>query len=165
MADIHLVDIDDARCRAQVADLSDSAFLSNGRIAVGSPKDAGQADIIIVTAGAKQNPGDTRLDLVEKNRAVLTSVLDGMQPIRQDAILLLVANPVDVLTYLAQKISGLPKQQVIGTGTLLDSIRLRSVLAERIGVWQRYLSAMFVGLTDNPGFRDSSERVCSWRTR
>ena len=71
---------------------------------------------------------------MERNRDVLTSVLNGMQPIRKDAILLLVANPVDILTYLAQKISGLPKKQVIGTGTLLDSIRLRSALAQRIGV-------------------------------
>ena len=134
VADIHLVDIDAARCRAQVADLADSAFLSNGRIAVGTPQDAGQADIIIVTAGAKQRPGDTRLDLVERNRAVLTSVIEGMRPIRKDAILVLVANPVDVLTFLAQKISGLPKKQVIGTGTLLDSIRLRNTLAEKTGV-------------------------------
>ena len=134
VADIQLVDIDVDRCRAQVMDLADATFLSNSRVQVGTLHDAGQADIVIVTAGAKQRPGESRLDLVGRNRDVLTSVIFSMWPIRPDAVLLLIANPVDVLTSLAQNMSGLPREQVIGTGTLLDSIRLRSHLAQRIGV-------------------------------
>jgi L-lactate dehydrogenase len=134
VADIILVDIDSALCRAQVEDLSDGTFLSNVRIRQGTPKDASQAEIIIVTAGAKQRPGDTRLDLIDRNFKVLKSVLDGMKPIREDAILLLVANPVDVLTSAARRMSGLGPGQVIGSGTLLDSVRLTRLLADRLKV-------------------------------
>lgn len=134
VADLILVDIDHELCQAQVQDLSDATHLSNVRIKHGNHADAGQADIIIVTAGAKQRPGDTRLDLIDRNLKVLRSVLDGMSPIRPDAILLLIANPVDALTYFAQKMSKLPKNQVLGSGTFLDSIRLRGMLADKLRV-------------------------------
>ncbi len=154
VADIILVDIDEALCRAQVEDLSDGTFLSNVRIRQGSFKDASQADIIIVTAGAKQRPGDTRLDLIDRNFRVLKSVLEGMKPMRQDAILLLVANPVDVLTSAAMRMSGLGPGQVIGSGTLLDSVRLTRLLASKLKVlpsirWRRLhlgSSLRFIGV-------------------
>lgn len=134
VGELILVDIDQDRCRAQILDLSDASYLSHVRVKHGDHVSAGQADIIIISAGAKQNPGETRLDLVDRNFKILKSVLGGMQPIRKDAILLLVANPVDVLTHFAQKLSGLPKEQVLGSGTLLDSIRLRGQIAEKLGV-------------------------------
>lgn len=134
VADIILVDIDHELCDAQVQDLSDATFLSNVRIRQGSLSDAQKADIIVVTAGAKQKPGDTRLDLIDRNYKVLKSILQSLQPIRSDTILLIVANPVDVLTYFAQKLSGLPKNQVIGSGTLLDSTRLTRILASKLNV-------------------------------
>lgn len=87
-----------------------------------------------VTAGAKQKPGDTRLDLIDRNYKVLKSILNSLQPIRSDSILLIVANPVDVLTLFAQRLSGLPKAQVLGSGTLLDSIRLTRILASKLKV-------------------------------
>ena len=134
VADILLVDIDHELCQAQVQDLSDATFLSNVRIRQGSLGDAQKADIIIITAGAKQKPGDTRLDLIDRNFKVLKSILQSLQPIRSDAILLIVANPVDVLTFFAQRLSGLPKSQVLGSGTLLDSIRLTGILASKLKV-------------------------------
>lgn len=134
VADIVLVDIDEELCRAQVEDLSDGTFLSNVRIRQGKPQDAAQAEIIIITAGAKQRPGDTRLDLIDRNFKVLKSVLDGMKPIREDAILLLVANPVDVLTSAAMRMCDLGPGQVIGSGTLLDSVRLTRQLAAKLKV-------------------------------
>lgn len=134
VADIVLVDIDTELCQAQVQDLSDASHLSDVRIRQGNHADAGQADIIIISAGAKQRPGDTRLDLIDRNIKVLESVLGSMKPISQDAILLLIANPVDALTYFAQKLSGLPRNQVLGSGTLLDSIRLRGILARKLKV-------------------------------
>lgn len=134
VADIILVDIDHHLCQAQVQDLSDATFLSNVRIRQGGFEDAQKADIIIITAGAKQKPGDTRLDLIDRNFKILKSILQSMQPIRNDAILLIVANPVDVLTLFAQKFSGLPKNQVLGSGTLLDSIRLTRILASKLKV-------------------------------
>ena len=134
VADIILVDINHDLCQAQVQDLSDATFLSNVRIRQGTLEDAQKADIIIVTAGAKQKPGDTRLDLIDRNLKVLKSILQSLQPIRSDTILLIVANPVDILTLFAQRFSGLPQSQVLGSGTLLDSIRLTRILASKLKV-------------------------------
>ncbi|KAI9763820.1 MAG: hypothetical protein M1840_009074 [Geoglossum simile] len=131
---ILLVDIDHTLCNAQVLDLSDAAFLSNAHIRSGTAAEAGSADIIVISAGAKQRPGDSRLDLINRNLKVLDSVMEEMKPIKQDAVVLMVANPVDVLTLFAQEKSGLPKGQVMGSGTFLDSARLRALLAEKAGV-------------------------------
>ncbi|KAG9231115.1 lactate dehydrogenase/glycoside hydrolase [Amylocarpus encephaloides] len=145
VADIILVDIDHNLCQAQVQDLSDATFLSNVRIRQGSVEDARKADIIIVTAGAKQKPGDTRLDLIDRNFKVLKSILQSLQPIRSDAILLIVANPVDILTHFAQGLSGLPKGQVLGSGTLLDSIRLTRILASKLKVADSSIHSFVIG--------------------
>lgn len=133
-ADVLLVDIDTELAKAQVQDLADAAYLSSVRIRQGTALEAGQSDIIVITAGAKQRESDTRMSLIDRNHAILGDILTAMQPIRKDAILVLVANPVDVLTYFAQKLSGLPRSQVFGSGTLLDSIRLRAILASKLKV-------------------------------
>jgi L-lactate dehydrogenase len=133
-SNILLVDTNVSRLHAEVQDLSDAAFLSNTRIRSSTFAEAGQCNIIVITAGAKQREGESRRDLVDRNYLILQSVIREMSPIRKDAVLLLVSNPVDVLTYLAQKISGLPHAQVIGSGTFLDSVRLRSALAEQVQV-------------------------------
>lgn len=134
VAEIILVDLNKELCSAQVQDLSDATYLYNVRIRQGDYLDASQADIIIITAGAKQRPEDTRLDLIDRNFKILESVLRAMKPIHLDAILILVANPVDILTYFAQQLSGLPQNQVLGSGTLLDSTRLRGILARKLDV-------------------------------
>jgi len=149
VADIVLVDIAHDLCQAQVQDLSDATFLSNVRIRQGGLEDAQKADIIIITAGAKQKPGDTRLDLIDRNFKVLKSILQPLQPIRSDAILLIVANPVDVLTLFAQRFSGLPNSQVLGSGTLLDSIRLTRILASKLKVRFSTESSIIAYVGDN----------------
>jgi L-lactate dehydrogenase len=133
-SEVLLVDTDNARLQAQVRDLSDAAFLSNTKIRSSTLTEAGQSNIIVITAGAKQREGESRRDLLDRNYVILDSVIRGMIPIKQDAVLLLVSNPVDVLAYFAQKLSGLPCSQVIGSGTFLDSIRLRSALAKQLQV-------------------------------
>jgi L-lactate dehydrogenase len=133
-SEILLVDIDSQRCNAQVQDLSDSAFLSGSTVKRCEYGEAANCDINIIAAGAKRRPGNARLDLVEQNLAVLKDILQSLQPLRPDGILLLVSNPVDVITYFAQKWSNLPSTQVIGSGTFLDSIRLRHELAEMLQV-------------------------------
>ena len=133
-SDILLVDTDDTRLRAQVQDLSDAAFLSNTKIHSSTPVQAGQCNIIVITAGAKSHGNESRRNLIDRNYLVLDNVIREMSPIRKDAVLLLVSNPVDVLAYFAQKMSGLPHAQVIGSGTFLDSVRLRSALAEQVQV-------------------------------
>lgn len=143
VAELHLVDVDVSRCRAEVADLSDGSFISNARIVVSSLEQAAKCDIIVITAGAKQRDGETRLQLVERNLNILRSIMDGMKAapgggIRGDAIIMLVANPVDILTYFAWKMSGLPWGQVFGTGTMLDTQRLRLEIAQKVNVIRLY---------------------------
>ncbi|ORX84917.1 L-lactate dehydrogenase [Basidiobolus meristosporus CBS 931.73] len=129
-----MVDIDDKVAEGQTLDLTDSLFLSSSHVKVGTYKEAGQADIIVITAGANQKPGETRLQLIEKNCTILQSVITRMSPINPSSKILLVANPVDILAHITQRISGLPHRQVFGSGTFLDSGRLRSVLARKLGV-------------------------------
>lgn len=142
---ILLVDPDIPRLNAQVQDLSDAAFLSNTRVRSATPREAGQCNIVVITAGAKQREGESRRDLIHRNHAIISCVIQDMSPTRNDAVLLLVSNPVDALTYFAQKLSGLPKGQVIGSGTYLDSVRLRSALAQQIQVADADIDAYVLG--------------------
>ncbi|KAF2418409.1 L-lactate dehydrogenase A [Tothia fuscella] len=144
---ILLVDTKEAFRDGQVLDLSDATHRGNSstHVRAGTYQEAGQCDIVVITAGAKQKPGESRLQLIGRNIGILGSVISGMKPFKQDTILLLVANPVDVLTTFAQEISGLPKAQVIGSGTFLDSIRLRGHLAEKAEVAASSIDAYVLG--------------------
>lgn len=103
------------------------------------------ADLIIVTAGARQEEGETRLDLVGKNRAIFKELIPALVKASPDAILLIVSNPVDVLTYEAWRLSGLPKSRVFGTGTLLDSARLQFHIADRLCLSPKSVDAYVLG--------------------
>ncbi|GAB5592457.1 hypothetical protein Unana1_07357 [Umbelopsis nana] len=144
-SEILLVDIVPEVVNGQVLDLSDSAFLSSTVIRGGTYQEAGQCDVIVITAGAKQNPGESRTELIGRNYNILKNVIGSMQPLNKDATLMLVANPVDVLTSIAQKLSGLPKKQVFGSGTFLDSGRLRLILSKVLGVSELAIHAYVLG--------------------
>ncbi len=121
-------------------------FVGGGRVnGGGDVAVCADADLIVVTAGAKQDPGQTRLELAEANVALIRRALPPLLDVAPDAIVLLVTNPVDVVTYVAQEISGLPHDRVIGSGTVLDTSRLRHLLAERLGVAVNSVHAMVVG--------------------
>ncbi|ORY06687.1 lactate dehydrogenase [Basidiobolus meristosporus CBS 931.73] len=155
-----MVDINQKVAEGQALDLSDSQFLSSTKVRVSTYQEAGQADIIVITAGANQRPGETRLQLIAKNFNILSSVINGMAPIKPTAKIMLVANPVDVLTHIAQKISGLPKNQVFGSGTFLDSGRLRLKLSQIIGVSEPAIHCYAMGEHgDNQFVAWSSARV------
>jgi len=156
-SEILLVDIDYRRLHAQVQDLSDAAFLSNTRIHSSTLPEAGQCNVIVITAGAKSRDDESRRDLIDRNYLVLDNVIREMSPIRKDAVLLLVSNPVDVLAYFAQKMSGLPHAQVIGSGTFLDSVRLRSALADQIQVADTAVHAYVIG-------EHGDSQVAAWST-
>ncbi|KAI4725482.1 L-lactate dehydrogenase [Aureobasidium sp. EXF-10728] len=130
---------------AQVQDLSDATFHGNTstQVRAGTHKEAGKCDIVVITAGAAQKKGESRTDLVGRNLKILSSAIDDMKPFREDTIIVLVSNPVDILTYFAQKFSGLPKHQVIGSGTFLDSARLRGILAQKCGVAASSIDAYY----------------------
>ncbi|KAJ4354956.1 hypothetical protein N0V95_003365 [Ascochyta clinopodiicola] len=145
--DILMIDPKEEVRDAQVQDLSDATFHGNTstRVRAGTHKEAGQCDIIVFTAGAKQKKGESRTDLIGRNKSILKSAISDMQPFADHTVLLLVANPVDVITYFAQEYSSLPKSQVIGSGTFLDSARLRGVLASKAQVAASSIDAYVLG--------------------
>ena len=115
------------------------------KIYAGDYSDVSDAAVIVVTAGAAQKPGETRLDLVNKNVAIFGSIIPQIRESGFNGILLIVSNPVDVLTYAAIKMSGLPERQVIGSGTVLDTARLKYMLGEHLSVDPRDVHAYIVG--------------------
>jgi L-lactate dehydrogenase len=145
-AEVILVDIDETRCHGEILDLSDSlAFDGTSKIRSGTAQDAAQADIIVIAAGKAQKQGETRLDLLAANKRIITDVFTGIKPINPAAIVIMVTNPLDALTTLAQKISGLPHNQVFGTGTFLDTLRLRGIIAEKMSIARQSVHAYVIG--------------------
>ena len=142
-----LQDIDTKKVEGEVMDLLHGmSFIAPTELAAGTVADVGKdADIVIITAGAAQKPGETRLDLVERNVAIYQNLLDDVAKHCPDAILLIVTNPVDIMTYVALKISGFPSSRVIGTGTVLDTSRFRSLLANKLNIDARCVQAYIIG--------------------
>src|SRR5688572_11555647 len=131
-----LYDVDRARAEAEALDLSHGLqFVGGGRIVGGD--DIGvcaDADLVVITAGATHGPGGSRLDLAAANARLVRDLVPRLVAVAPAAIFLLVTNPVDVVTYVAQDVSGLPPERIIGSGTVLDSSRLRHLLAARLGI-------------------------------
>ncbi|XP_020112506.1 L-lactate dehydrogenase B-like isoform X1 [Ananas comosus] len=145
--EIALVDAKPEKLRGEMLDLQHAAaFLPRVRIVSGTyyAVTAG-SDLAIVTAGARQLPGETRLDLLHRNVALFRTVVPPLAQHSPDALLLVVSNPVDVLTYVAWKLSGFPPNRVLGSGTNLDSSRFRSLLADHLEVNAQDVQAYMVG--------------------
>lgn len=120
-------------------------FAGQMKIYAGDYDDISDAAIIIVTAGANQKPDETRLDLVHKNVAIYKSIIPEIAKRNFKGILLIVSNPVDILTYAAVKLSGFPEKRVIGSGTVLDTARLKYALSEHLGVDSRSIHSFIIG--------------------
>ena len=134
---IHLVDVNQEACEGQALDLLHGAsILADQKITSGDMKSCSDSDVVVVTAGLRRKPDESRLDLINRNVVLFRGILTELKSsgLRKDAIVFVVSNPVDVLTYLAIKELGLPASQVIGLGTVLDTTRLRSMLAQRLDV-------------------------------
>ncbi len=146
-SDIVLYDIATEKVEAEVLDLAHGTlFTGFSRISGGSDiKVTANSDLIIVTAGAKQKPGQTRLDLAATNAEIFKKILPELLTHSPNAIFLLVTNPCDVLAVVAQRISGLPANRIFASGTVLDSARLRWVIAERFKVSNNSVHAYIVG--------------------
>ena len=145
-SEIVLIDADKDKAEGEAMDISHGIpFARPMKIYAGDYDDAADAAIIIVSAGAGQKPGETRLDLVHKNVAIFKSIIPEIANRGFDGILLIVANPVDILTQVALKLSGLPEERVIGSGTVLDSARLKYQLGEHLAVDSRSVHAFIVG--------------------
>ncbi len=145
-AEIILIDIDTKRCSGEVRDLSDVLGLSRlSGIAQGTYEDAKAADIIIISAGRPQKPGQTRIELIEVNKKIFSAILDALKGLNPSAILMVVANPLDLLTYYAHKNFELPPKQIFGTGTFIDSHRLRHLLSCTTGIAEESIEAFVLG--------------------
>ena len=141
-----LIDVDRNRAEGEALDISHGVpFASPMKIYAGDYSDLGDAAMVVVTAGAAQKPGETRLDLVNKNVAIFKSIIPQIRESGFSGVLLIVSNPVDVLTYAAVQMSGLPEAKVIGSGTVLDTARLRYMLGEHVDVDPRDVHAYVMG--------------------
>ncbi|MEE0685897.1 MAG: L-lactate dehydrogenase [Lachnospiraceae bacterium] len=144
--EIVLIDVDHTKAEGEAMDISHGIpFGKPMKIYAGTYDDIVGAEIIIITAGANQKPGETRLDLVHKNVAIYKLIIPEIAKRNFQGILLIVSNPVDILTYVAMKLSGLPENHVIGSGTVLDTARLKYQTGELLGVDSRSVHAFIIG--------------------
>ena len=141
-----LIDADQRRAEGAAMDIGHGmAFASPMKIYAGTYDDITDAAVIVITAGANQKPDETRLDLIRKNSAIMKSIVGEIKKREFHGILLIVSNPVDILTYIALKESGYPANRVIGSGTVLDTGRFRYELGEHLGVDSRSVHAYIIG--------------------
>lgn len=145
-SELVLLDVNMEKADGEAKDIAHGIpFAGQMKIYAGTYDDAADAAIIIITAGANQKPGETRLDLVQKNTAIYQSIIPEIVKRDFGGILLIVSNPVDILTYVALKLSGLPENRVLGSGTVLDTARLKYALGEHLGVDSWSVHSFIIG--------------------
>lgn len=145
-AEIVLIDINKKKVEGEVMDIIQGAsFRDPISIIAGEYEDAKDSDIVIITSGIARKPGQTRLELTQTNVDILKSITPNIVKAAPNALYIIVSNPVDIMTYVFTKISGLPENQIIGSGTLLDTSRLRYALSEHFEVAQRNMHAYVFG--------------------
>ena len=144
--EIALIDINKKLCKSQVMDMQHSVpFWGYSKVKVGTYLDLKDSRIVIVTCGAAQKPGETRLDLLKKNSSIIRELMPQIFKQNPNIIVIIVTNPVDILTNIAIKMFPGKKQQIFGSGTILDTARLRFLLGERMSVNPSSLHAYIVG--------------------
>lgn len=145
-SEIVLIDANMKKAEGEAADINHGiSFARPCRVRAGEYKDLAKCGLIVIAAGANQKPGETRIELLARNKVIMKSVIENIMAVNRYAILLIVSNPVDVLTHMAQKISGLPAGRVIGSGTVLDTSRLKYLLGQHLGVDSRNVHAFIIG--------------------
>ncbi|ULG74366.1 L-lactate dehydrogenase [Macrococcus brunensis] len=142
-----IIDLNKDKVTGDVMDLNHGVLYapSPTKIKAGDYSDCHDAAIVVLCAGAAQKPGETRLDLVNKNLAIFKSIVDEIMASGFDGIFIVATNPVDILTYATMKFSGLPTHQVMGSGTILDTARFRYLLSERFNVAPASIHANIIG--------------------
>jgi L-lactate dehydrogenase len=145
-SEIVLIDADKKKAEGEAMDLNHGIpFLHSMKIYAGDYSDLADCYITIITAGGGQKPNQTRLDLVKQNANIYKSIIPQITAVNTEGILLIVSNPVDVMTYVAMKLSGFPSSRVLGSGTVLDTARLKYLLGEHLGVDSRSVHAFIIG--------------------
>lgn len=145
-SELVLIDINREKVDGEVMDIEQgTCFRDPISISAGNYEDAKDSDIVIITSGIARKPGQTRIELTQTNVNILKSITPEIVKAAPNALYIIVSNPVDIMTYVFTKISGLPENQIIGSGTLLDSARLRCGLSENLGVAQSNIHAYVFG--------------------
>lgn len=145
--EIVLVDLDTNRIDGEVMDLNHCLAYSPSKINIkrGDYSDCKDAKIVMIAAGANQNPGETRMDLINKNSKIFKSIVESVMSSGFNGVFLVATNPLDVMTYLTYKYSKLPHNQILGSGTTLDTARLKYLISEKIGVSPKDIHAYVMG--------------------
>jgi L-lactate dehydrogenase len=144
--EIAILDANPDLAKGQVLDLAHGLpFYPNSQIKVGSPADYADSHVIVITAGAKQQPGEARLNLLQRNARIVEGIVDEIQAQNSPAVLVIVSNPVDVLTTIAQRRAGWARGRILGSGTVLDSARLRYLLSQHCSVDVHNVHAYVLG--------------------
>lgn len=145
-SEIVLIDINKQKAKGEVMDIIQGASFRNPiSIIAGDFKDARDSDIVIITSGVARKPGQTRLELTQTNVDIIKSITPQIVAAAPKASYIIVSNPVDIITYVFTKISGLPENQILGSGTMLDTSRLRYILAQHFQVAQKNMHAYVFG--------------------
>lgn len=146
VSELVLVDKNKLKAEGEAMDLNHGVpFIRPVKVIAGDYKDCEGSNIVIIAAGVNQKPGETRLDLVKNNTEVFRSIIPELKKYCSDSILLVVTNPVDILTYVAYKLSGFHKSKVIGSGTVLDTARFKALLGEHVGIDARNVHTYVLG--------------------
>ena len=146
MDELVLIDANKAKAIGDALDMNHGLpFVGKANVWAGSYKDCREADIIIITAGVSQRPGESRIDLLKRNVAIFESITDEIIKSGTNGIILVASNPVDVMSYFTWKKSGFPFERVIGSGTLLDSARFRYLIGQKLNIDSRSIHAHIIG--------------------
>jgi L-lactate dehydrogenase len=146
MDELVLIDANKGKAIGDALDMSHGlAFLGKSKVWAGDYEDCAEADIIIITAGVAQRPGESRVDLLKRNVAIFESITDEVLKYNKDGILLIASNPVDIMSYFTWKKSGWPVERVIGSGTLLDTARFRYLIGNKLTIDPRSVHAHIIG--------------------
>lgn len=145
-SEIVLIDVNKQKVEGEVMDIAQGTSFRNPiKVVAGEYEDAANSDIVIITSGIARKPGQSRLELTQTNVNILKAITPEIVKVAPKALYILVSNPVDILTYVFTKISGLPENQIIGSGTILDTARLKNGLSQHFGVAQKNINAGVFG--------------------
>lgn len=145
--ELALIDLDEKRIEGEVMDLNHCLPFAPTPMTIkkGSYEDCSDATIVMIAAGANQNPGETRMDLINKNSKIFKEIVTKVMENGFNGIFLIATNPLDVMTYVTWKYSGLPHHKIIGSGTILDTARLRYMISEKLNISTRNIHAYVIG--------------------
>lgn len=145
-SEIVLVDIDAKRAEGEAMDIEHgSPFAKESIVRAGSYEDSAGSDVVVITAGTNQRPGETRMDLITRNASIVTDVATQVAATSPNAVIVVISNPVDVMTRVIQQVTGFPSERVIGSGTNLDSARFRYLLSHKFGIDSRNVHGYVMG--------------------